>query len=183
MALKELIMLCDICNEREAVFFVEQMSAQGKRKINICMSCASKNGFSLDPAKIESSLKNVFLELIKHETPGEAAKTKLCPVCGKSLSSIKKLRRLGCPECYEIFKTDIQELMKSNGITGSYTGSMPRRLSTFRSRLTDRVDLQAKLQEAVGREDYEKAAVYRDYLKALERSAVSGGPEDDSHDC
>ena len=52
---------------------------------------------------------------------------------------------------------------------------MPKRLASFRNSLTDRADLQAKLDEAVKNENYEKAAVYRDFLKALERGSVSDG--------
>ena len=54
---------------------------------------------------------------------------------------------------------------------------MPQRLSTFRSVLTDRIMLQNKLNAAVEDENYEKAAMYRDYLKALEKKAVSGSDE------
>ena len=62
-------------------------------------------------------------------------------------------------------------------ITGTYTGSMPRRIATFRSRLTDRIDLEAKLEQSIQNEDYEKAAIYRDYLRALERGAVADGSD------
>ena len=55
---------------------------------------------------------------------------------------------------------------------------MPNRLSTFRSVLTDRIALQAKLEESIKNEDYEKAAIYRDYLKALEKSPVAGGEDE-----
>ena len=63
--------------------------------------------------------------------------------------------------------------MIEHGITGTYTGSFPKRLSGFRNALTDRNDLQAKLDEAVREENYEKAAVYRDYLRALEKGSVA----------
>ena len=54
---------------------------------------------------------------------------------------------------------------------------MPARLSTIHSVLNDRVILQNKLNDALSREDYEKAAMYRDYLKALEKQSVSDGSE------
>ena len=47
----------------------------------------------------------------------------------------------------------------------------------MRSVLNDRVILQNKLNIAIQKEDYEKAAMYRDYLKALEKNAVSGSAE------
>ena len=71
--------------------------------------------------------------------------------------------------------------MKSHGIEGTYHGELPKKLAHFRSILTDRMMYQEKLAEAVAVEDYEKAAVYRDRLKALEtRSAQPYYPEGDS---
>ena len=52
---------------------------------------------------------------------------------------------------------------------------MPKRLKNFHSVLNDRIVLKSKLEESIKNEDYEKAAIYRDYLKALEKSPVSGG--------
>ena len=43
------------------------------------------------------------------------------------------------------------------------------------SALTDRIWLRTKLEESVANEDYEKAALYRDRLKALEKCAVADG--------
>ena len=55
---------------------------------------------------------------------------------------------------------------------------MPHRLASVHSVLTDRIMLQNKLNAAVEREDYEKAAMYRDYLKALEKNPVYGDGEE-----
>ncbi|MCI1209063.1 MAG: UvrB/UvrC motif-containing protein [Treponema sp.] len=167
-------MLCDFCHKREAVFFIEQVSKNTRKKLNICMECAVSRGISPDPKAIERSIGILFAELANDGKKSEKETDKLCPVCGRSLSLIKKTGRLGCPECYAVFKNDILELMKQKNIKGPYTGSLPHRLSTFRSVLTDRVDLQTKLEKSIESEDYEKAAIYRDYLRALERSPVTG---------
>lgn len=55
---------------------------------------------------------------------------------------------------------------------------MPNYVKGFRSVLTDRILLQSKLEESIEKEDYEKAAVYRDYLKALEKTSVAGSVND-----
>ena len=102
-----------------------------------------------------------------------------CPVCGSSIIEIKKTGCAGCHECYAIFKNQIKDFLESKGIEGKYTGSMPERLSSFRSVLNDRIALQNKLDEALQNENYEKAAMYRDYLKALEKNPVSSSGEND----
>ena len=174
-------MLGDFCREEEAVIFLEQMNNNGqKRKINICMDCALERGITNDPASIEVSIGNLFKELSEISKKVLTENNKLCPVCGTSLGSIKKTGITGCPECYAIFKKEIKKYIENAGITESYSGSMPERLASVKSVLNDRIALQNKLNAAVEKEDYEKAAMYRDYLKALEKSSVSFGEDSEN---
>lgn len=171
-------MECDFCHEREAVIFVEQVSTGGaKRKINMCMECAVAHGISPDPKNIEANIGDLFKELAESAKKIQIDNNRMCPVCGTSLSEIKKSSHTGCPECYAIFKEQITQFLESRGITGTYSGSMPARLASFRSVLNYRIMLQNKLNDAVQKEDYERAALYRDYLHALEKQPVSGDPE------
>lgn len=174
-------MNCDICHKREAVIFVEQVSNDNKKKkINLCMECAVSHGINSDTESFQTNLSNLFRELAESARKLELEGNKMCPVCGTSLSEIRKNSHTGCPECYAIFKEPIQELLKDRGITGNYTGSMPARLASFHSVLNYRIMLQNKLNDAVAREDFEKAALYRDYLHALEKHPVSGDEETSS---
>ncbi|MBP5402923.1 MAG: UvrB/UvrC motif-containing protein [Treponema sp.] len=161
-------MLCDLCHKNEATFFVEQTSKTGKRKLHFCAECVRSRGFSTDPKEISKALNSLFAEIYEKEKSSDMA----CPVCGQHLSRIKLTGLTGCPECYEIFKSQIIEYMKKQKIYGEYKGQMPERISTFRSVLTDRIDVMKKLELAVKNEDYEKAAFYRDYLHAIENKAV-----------
>mgnify|MGYP002626737059 CR=1 FL=1 len=171
-------MECDFCHQREAVVYFEQLSGNGqKRKICMCVECAAERGISQDPRSIESSIGAIFRELTEVARRVRIDNSRLCPVCGTSLGEIRKTSRVSCPECYAIFKADIKKILENRGVKGSYTGSMPQRLSTVHSVLSDRIALQNKLDAAVATEDYEKAAMYRDYLRALENTAVSDGDE------
>jgi len=173
-------MICDFCHEREAVIFVTQVNGSGqKRRINMCMECAIANGISSDQQNIEPSVENLFNELTEMTRKLEIESNRMCPVCGKSIAEIRKTGRAGCPECYAIFSKQIQGYLSLKGmaVPESYTGSMPARLAAFHSVLNDRIALQNKLNDAVAHEDYEKAALYRDYLHALEKPSVSGDDE------
>lgn len=172
-------MVCDLCKKNDAVIFLEAIGKSGKRKINLCPQCAMARGIQTPVSSQNSeNLAAVFKEIEEKEELSDTNSKKLCPICGRSLYLILKNGTAGCPECYEIFKSDIQKSLKERGVSGVYTGSMPKRLVSFRNSLTDRADLQAKLDEAVKNENYEKAAVYRDFLKALERGSVSDGCEE-----
>ena len=169
-------MICDFCHENEAAIFLEQTLPGGsRRKINICMDCALERGISSSSRLVESTVISLFKELALEAKKIEQINSKMCPVCGMSLGSIKKTLKTGCPECYAIFKDEIKQLLSDKGYKAPYTGNMPARIPSVRSVLNDRIILKNKLDAALKKEDYEKAALYRDYLKALEKTAVSSG--------
>ncbi len=161
-------MICDLCHQREATFFVEQTSKSGKRKLHFCAECVKQRGFSTDPRELSKALNSLFQEFFKQ---GES-KDLVCPVCGQHLSQILLTGLVGCPECYEIFKDNIIQYLEKHNAWGTYSGSMPKRLASFRCPLTDRIEVQKKLEQAIQDEDYEKAAFYRDYLHAIETKAI-----------
>ncbi len=173
-------MICDLCKKNEAAIFLEAVGNGGKRKLNLCVNCAASRGISTKiTAPDVKNIESIFAELKELDKKKNEENFRLCPVCGRSLAEIKETGTAGCPECYESFNKEIAAEMKKNGVSGKYSGSMPKRLSCFRNSLTDRTDLQAKLEEAVKSENYEKAAVYRDFLRALEHGSVARGSESD----
>ena len=171
-------MLCDLCGENEAVLFIEQTNANSKRKLNLCVDCARQHGVSPDSKTIGRSLAMLFDSLLgRAKSQPKKEDTRVCPVCGSSVKEITMTRRAGCPECYAVFRNEVGEAFKKIGVIPPYKGTLPKRLKNFRSVLTDRIVIQAKLEESLKHEDYERAAVYRDYLKALEKSPVAGGDD------
>ncbi len=163
-------MICDLCNQGEASVFIELKGNSLFKKLNLCPDCALKLG--VKPAG------SIFRETLDSGRGLSDSDKKSCPVCGTRFSAIKLRWQTGCPECYSIFKQEISDNLKKRGVTSRYTGSMPQRLAAFHSVLTDRIALQLKLEESLKREDYEKAAVYRDYLRALEKTPVSGADDE-----
>ena len=107
---------------------------------------------------------------------------KVCSVCGSSYDQIVKTQRIGCPECYYTFSEEFMETLAKHNISGNYTGSLPRKLKGYKSTLVNRVEMQLKLEEAIEAEEYEKAALYRDYLKVLNTQTISSGEENLSTD-
>ncbi|HIW37277.1 MAG TPA: UvrB/UvrC motif-containing protein [Candidatus Treponema faecavium] len=167
-------MKCDICGIREAVIFIQQVSASKRTDVHLCVECAKARGINGNTGKLERSFAGLLSE-IANLRQMEAHNSRLCPVCGQSLGQIQKTGMTGCPECYSIFTAEIQSFLQQEGISGVYAGTLPKRLAHFRSALTDRIWLRTKLEESVANEDYEKAALYRDRLKALEKCAVADG--------
>ena len=92
---------------------------------------------------------------------------KTCSVCGSTLDDIVKNKSIGCPECYYTFEEEFKNALTQFDVKSEYKGSLPKRLKGYRSVLVDKMTMQIKLDEAVAAEEYEKAALYRDYLKVL----------------
>ena len=167
-------MLCDFCCKNEANIFLEQVGKNSKTKICLCKNCADVRG--IDPSMNPENNKNiisVFEEFFEKKNATDPENKILCSVCGRSLAIIRKTGIAGCPECYSTFAEEIHEMLRNFGIHQNYTGTLPRRLVNFRNTLTDRMDIQLKLEESVRNEDYEKAAIYRDFLHALEKGSVA----------
>ncbi len=174
-------MICDMCKSNEAMIYVEQTSRLGVKKINLCPSCAASCGISPGSQEIEQQIGALFKNIRQMKREQASKSDSACPVCGQLRSDFLATGRLGCPECYVIFKAEIEKYLSKQKITARYSGSMPRRLANFRSVLTDRAAIREKLEAAVKSEDYEKAAFYRDYLHAIEKKAVAtsqGGAAD-----
>lgn len=100
---------------------------------------------------------------------------KVCSVCGISYDQILKTQIIGCPECYYTFAEEFSSSLENFGVKGEYKGTLPKHLKGYKSTLVNRVEMQLKLEEAIQKEEYEKAAFYRDYLKALNKEKVSSG--------
>ena len=73
-----------------------------------------------------------------------------CPACGFNLSTFRKTGRVGCPDCYTVFASELEA-------PGNETPD-------------ERLQLERELREAIEREDYEQAAILRDRLKNLTTS-------------
>ena len=179
-------MICDFCHKNDAVIFLEQMNPAGeKKKLCLCSECALRRGLTPDSKKINSIIPSLFAELKELGKKFEKVEKKqseverLCPVCGNSSENLKKFGLTGCPECYAIFKNEIRTYFEKHEVYGNYTGSLPKRLGSVHSVLNDRMILQQKLEEAIASEDYEKAAMFRDYLRAIESSPVAPGEKED----
>ena len=69
-------------------------------------------------------------------------------------------------------------MLKEYGLPSQYKGSLPKHIKGYRSNLVDRMTMQIKLEEAINAEEYEKAALYRDYLRVLNQGTeIKNGEE------
>lgn len=146
----------------------------------LCESCARNKGL-FDPQslsfaekffpeefkkKVEDLIKELadskFLsdERMNDFAPMGADTLARCPVCDFTLDAYRRTGRLGCPDCYSVFARELDK-------------EAPKEEATATSKVTEESPaltlkkLEQELQEAIDREDYEKAAELRDRIREL----------------
>lgn len=156
-------MICDICHQKEAVIHFTQIVSNKVTKMHFCASCASKQGISgLDLTDKPFDLLSKFLSALA--LPETFTDTK-CPNCGKMLSEFKEDGKLGCQECWNVFRQDIVPLLKKlHGKTHQKFSSVVSAQSRVSAKIRT---LQGKLQEAVKKEEFEEAARVRDEIRNI----------------
>ncbi len=161
-------MQCDICKEREAKVHLTQIIDGKMQKVDLCEECAKEKGVS-DPTGF--SLADLLLGLGAAEElkpSGEASGTLRCPACGFTQVDFKKTGRLGCPECYRVFETGLNSLMKAMHKGEQHVGKVPGKAMRNQELSTKMKSLENALKKAVEEEKYEEAALLRDQIRSLE---------------
>ena len=178
-------MLCEKCNEREAVVTLTLVTNGVSRTHHYCQECA--NQFRMDEAYENSELsKTIFRilsEAINSAKPENGPERELqdadpiCPVCGKSYREFREDGLFGCPNCIKAFSDNVNGTILSLQGSDTHTGSRPEKIR--RRRKTSKkeekkndiekllTDLKNQMDSAVLLEDYEKAAEIRDRIREL----------------
>ena len=174
-------MKCECCHEAEATIHLTQVIEGDIKKLNLCQSCAQKNGIDLNSP---ISITDVLLGLGSPKPPGDPLASEFdlsCNRCQMTRSEFKKRARLGCPQCYTAFMGELSALTKAMHHSNQHIGKIPARQGN-EARITAQIAvLQKDLEVAIVKEQYEVAANVRDKIKALREaihSLESGGSDD-----
>lgn len=102
---------------------------------------------------------------------------KECPVCGISFFEFRNSGRLGCPYDYTHFESDLQPLLKNVHDKVEHRGKRPKRAAASADSQAEMIQLRRDMEEAVEREDYERASEIRDKLRGMEAQQFAGSGE------
>jgi len=176
-------MLCQNCQKEEAtVHFTEVIDGKAN-EMNLCKNCAEKKGIS-------PTITDAFAEFISSMTDDQGHPeddARCCPRCGLSFKELRKGGRLGCGECYTIFEASLSALINNIHKGPKHTGKSPSGFEKEAEEMPVRSpsaaesaeevvldketkirELRGKIKAANAREEYEKAAHLRDWIKDLE---------------
>jgi protein arginine kinase activator len=163
-------MKCEVCGLEEAVIHIKQIIDETETELHLCESCAVLKGISIEDNKNDFSINNLLTGLVDVDNKSKMMnKVKQCPKCKLTYSQLQKQVKLGCVECYKVFKDEIDYILKKMYGKYEHTGKYPGYYLEIKKRKKEIEDLNKKLEKALKYEHYEEAAKIRDRITELEK--------------
>jgi protein arginine kinase activator len=172
-------MKCDVCDTEATVFLTQIINGQ-MTTVNLCDACSKAKGVT-DEAGF--GLAEAFLS--SHHAEANTVEA-VCDSCGFTASQLKKIGRMGCPECYTAFREGLDQLLRAMHKGTRHVGKMPGRapalpapLENVRAVSKQRpakktaptaslTQLREQLDAAVRDERYEEAAALKKEIERLQ---------------
>ncbi len=163
-------MLCEQCGKEHASIHMTKIINNKKIESHLCQECAREYGDFTDMI----DLPNIFAGMF--DAPkvwGAIPKpSSSCSVCGLELADIRRVNQLGCSECYQTFRRELEPLLRRLHGTTRHVGKVPAK-SHARIHLDRQLgQLREQLQQAISAENYELAAALRDEIRQLESNVI-----------
>ena len=190
-------MLCEHCKKREAtVKYVEVINGV-KTEHNLCTQCAAHADLGQFSALFEGEfplgkLLSGLLGTQETEEEDERYSGVVCPTCGTTYEEFVNDSCFGCPDCYSVFDPLISDHIRHLQGSDRHVGKRPAG-STSAAEKTEKMAqtgspadipelsdeekirlMEARLKDAVRREEYEEAAKLRDEIRALKGEKQNG---------
>jgi len=175
-------MKCQYCEKPATFHITELMEPGGPQVMHLCEEHA--RGFlQKESQQPTGSIAGALAKQLNlGQTKQELAELdqKECPVCGISFFEFRSTGRLGCPYDYTHFEPDLQPLLKNVHDAIDHKGKRPHRATASADSQAQMIQLRREMEEAIDREDYERASEIRDELKRFETAGVSTVKADSS---
>ena len=180
-------MKCQNCGENEANFRYTEIINGVKKEIALCDECRQKLGLQgLDfniPIDFSSFFGDFLNEYDESSVFPMLAKPKQlkCDSCGMTYDQFMKEGKFGCSNCYSIFDTKIEPILKRIHGESKYVGRKGKvskaPVHNEENKIEDvknekeqtLADLKKELKKLIKEEKYEEAAIIRDKIKTLEQ--------------
>ena len=160
-------MLCDVCQERDAVVKVTQVGEQGKTLVQMCERCAAERNIETTVSLSKNPLGEFLLDL-QNQTSPTSTDTARCNFCNATLRDFRATGRLGCAQCYTAFEPSLRDLLRRVHGSSKHLG---RRYESpeiaMSEEQTELHELRERLRRAIESEQFELAAELRDRIKVM----------------
>jgi protein arginine kinase activator len=169
-------MLCEWCGKNPGIIQFASIINDQKNVVYICDKCAREKGLVLGS---HFSLADLLASMTDVESMTQSGKQKFkCQKCNLSYTDFKKTGRFGCSECYKAFEESLLPMLKRIQGNTRHIGKVPKgayiekeKSSKVKEESGKIKGLKKRLQTAIKKEEFEKAAELRDAIKAEEKKS------------
>jgi protein arginine kinase activator len=164
-------MLCEECKLKEATVHYQEIVDGNYSEVHLCEECAKKKGLDIVSILPSMGLANLIAGLAEIDIEALPQKGgKECEVCGLTYLEFKDKGRVGCSHCYEAFEPQMRHILRKIHGNIQHTGKLVSKGIDE----AEIVSLKRELEQAVAKEEFERAAKLRDRIRALERKKEDG---------
>lgn len=160
---------CRRCS-KPATLHITEIRKGEVQQLHLCETCAQKYLQS-----DQESDEDVLASGVTDESL-DAVDELACPHCGITFRQFRANGRLGCPHDYEVFESELNELLKNIHDDTQHCGKAPHQTSESSQEQFRLIKLRKELQAAVTDEAYERAAKLRDEIQQVESKLKAGQP-------
>ncbi len=167
-------MKCEKCKARKATTHVKRVVNGAYEEYMLCEDCAHEMGFdnvfSFDmPDMFGGLVQSLFGAL-----PARSGASR-CPGCSSTFGDIQNTGKVGCAECYEVFRSELMPSIKRIHGNTVHCGKIPytevsvdKDENSEKENETDVDKLKQELKSAIEAQNFEKAAELRDKIREME---------------
>ena len=159
-------MKCDRC-DNPSVYHSTLIVNGVSKNTNLCRECAIKEGvFNQQKPSLFDEMFASFSDLLGYEQ----VENVVCPVCKTSLREFKSTGRLGCPNCYDMFRDEISKIIKRIAPFETHKqDTIKTKVKSEKLSKEDKIkQLREQMKLAVNEERYEDAAKIKNQIAKLE---------------
>lgn len=164
-------MLCDVCGKNPATVHLTEIIDEQMNELHLCEDCARHKSAAMEQQFGLSDLLAGMADFEKPSSKEEETVTMKCHSCGLTYADFKKIGRLGCGECYNIFRRYLAPLLKRIHGSNQHIGKNPAKtkvITRLYKKKAGLEELKNQLQKAIRQEAFEEAARLRDQIKEME---------------
>lgn len=166
-------MLCNACGKIDATVHLTEILNGQMFELHLCPACAQeKEGAKGGQVSLNEMLSGL-MDLVADNEQGENPEHLCCPKCKLTYSEFGRTGRLGCPDCYNVFRKVLVPLLQRVQRGERHKGKSP--LAKAKSDLDPIEDqllsLQKLLKDCISKEEFERAAELRDKIEDIKKKA------------
>ncbi len=150
---------CRRCS-KPATLHITEIRKGEVQQLHLCETCAQQYLAQSGPED-DDALGDGAADL-------DAVDELACPQCGITFKQFRSGGRLGCPHDYEVFETELDQLLRNIHEEVQHVGKAPHQLGTAGQEQFRLIKLRNELGTAIRDEAYERAAKLRDEIQQVE---------------